>query len=1039
MNQFHAFQLIRNWINKYKSTKITIYEYFIRSILSLYSAFKICIMRTLLSTTICLCFLNAISIYAQPGNDTCQSSTILTCGTILTGQTTVNASDNGDVLGCPMGPGVWYKIQPATSSTFEIVIENSTYFYEVSIAEGTACANFNNVKCRSSFGTDRRFYFYGEMGKEYFIYIGDFRDTGSATGTFDLSINCLAAPSNVICSTATVLSCGSTLTNQTSVNAVDNADELGCATGLGVWYTFVASTTETIELTIVSDFIFEINLAEGIACNNFNNLQCVVGNRNIPKKVVFLAEAGKVYYIYIGDNDELGTDTGSFDITVDCLVPPSNVDCNGATVLSCGELLIGESTANAVDNNTFSSCNIGVGVWYSFSPSASATIEMTFSNPSINFRVAIVEGNGCSGFNELQCNVLANNGMDQKMVFPGVAGQTYYMVVGDFSPTGTSTGTFDLEIECLDPPINDVCDGATTISCGTVLIAESTAASTDNGPEINCNTGVGVWYSFTASTTDAHEITISNADLDLFYQVTSSADCVVFERLNCQSVTMGQSLSYIFQPEIGKSYFIYIGDNSNGTESGTFDFSLQCYVPAANATCTGATELTCGDVLLSESTVGAIEIPTGIPGCVPGLGVWYSYNAIESTTIRLILDNSTESFDYAIISTADCMNYSRLTCGFVSVGNLHESTFLAEANVDYYIFIGNTSSSVTEYFDFDLSLVCYEPASNLDCTSATQLSCNSPLFGESTVGSIRNSPLGNFGGLGIWYTFTAEVTETVVVRVSNATEDFAIVAATSSNCTSFSSAGVNLSTNPNDSLLFGVQQGMDYYIYIGNRSPAVMTYFDFDIELSCNSMLSNNVCADATVLNCGDLLMQETTQGATDNGDALYCITGVGVWYEYSSTGFGTAEIIVTPDIEYDITVALGTSLDCQSFTNILCSRTFGDGVAEIFDFVFVPDSIYYIYVGDWTNSGTTFGSFDIQINCSFCPTADFAGQNALQGTQSTSQDYEINGVIESTQMIIGNSTIDYDSRTGILLQPAFSVDMNSVFHAFIDGCGGSH
>lgn len=221
-------------------------------------------MRTLLITTICLCYLNAVSIYAQPGNDTCQSATVLTCGTILTGETTVGSTDNGDALGCPMGSGVWYKIMPTTSSTFEIVIDNATFFHEVSIAEGTACSNFLNIKCRRGFtNREELTYFYGEAGKEYYVYIGDYSDTGSTTGSYDISLNCLPAPSNVICSTATVLSCGSNLTNQSTVNSVNNASELGCESGLGVWYTFVASATETIELTVDSDFTFEINLAEG--------------------------------------------------------------------------------------------------------------------------------------------------------------------------------------------------------------------------------------------------------------------------------------------------------------------------------------------------------------------------------------------------------------------------------------------------------------------------------------------------------------------------------------------------------------------------------------------------------------------------------------------------------------------------------------------------------------------------------------------------------------------------------------------------------
>jgi len=62
-----------------------------------------------------------------------------------------------------------------------------------------------------------------------------------------------------------------------------------------------------------------------------------------------------------------------------------------------------------------------------------------------------------------------------------------------------------------------------------------------------------------------------------------------------------------------------------------------------------------------------------------------------------------------------------------------------------------------------------------------------------------------------------------------------------------------------------------------------------------------------------------------------------------------------------------------------------------------------------------------------------------LTGTQQTDRDYESSHRIESDQKIIGpNLTVDYDAATSITLEAGFEVKAGNIFHAFIDGCGGS-
>ncbi len=65
------------------------------------------------------------------------------------------------------------------------------------------------------------------------------------------------------------------------------------------------------------------------------------------------------------------------------------------------------------------------------------------------------------------------------------------------------------------------------------------------------------------------------------------------------------------------------------------------------------------------------------------------------------------------------------------------------------------------------------------------------------------------------------------------------------------------------------------------------------------------------------------------------------------------------------------------------------------------------------------------------------ANGNMLTGLQNYSYDYEVEGVIESDQLVDGPIHVDYDSGTYIDLKSDFEVTLGTSFHAFIDGCGG--
>jgi len=63
-----------------------------------------------------------------------------------------------------------------------------------------------------------------------------------------LSFHTFAQPSNDNCSGAIVLTCGTTLTGQSTVGSTDNSSEIGCGIGVGVWYSYTAQVTKLLLL-----------------------------------------------------------------------------------------------------------------------------------------------------------------------------------------------------------------------------------------------------------------------------------------------------------------------------------------------------------------------------------------------------------------------------------------------------------------------------------------------------------------------------------------------------------------------------------------------------------------------------------------------------------------------------------------------------------------------------------------------------------------------------------------------------------------------
>jgi len=115
---------------------------------------------------------------------------------------------------------------------------------------------------------------------------------------------------------------------------------------------------------------------------------------------------------------------------------------------------------------------------------------------------------------------------------------------------------------------------------------------------------------------------------------------------------------------------------------------------------------------------------------------------------------------------------------------------------------------------------------------------------------------------------------------------------------------------------------------------------------------------------------------------------------------------------------------------------TWKDSLGNVVSNTGLAPGLYNLEVSDANGNCSIYGSATINA----APYEYTVNQgNMLTGVQTISKDYESSRRIESNQQINGPGlTVDYDADQSILLKAGFEVKAGNVFHAFIDGCGGS-
>lgn len=182
-------------------------------------------------------------------------------------------------------------------------------------------------------------------------------------------------------------------------------------------------------------------------------------------------------------------------------------------------------------------------------------------------------------------------------------------------------------VQCLTPPANDLCAGAITVTCGSVIIANTYSATSADAPATcgtTLNTGPGVWYTF-IGTGDAIEINTCGAatnydtKLGIFTGTCGALTCVTGndDEGSC-GYGGGFSSKVVFCSTLGTQYYIYVTGYS--TNEGVFELAINC-IPSPSI-------VSCPANITQDNDEGVCGGTVSVP--IPVAGVDYQ-NALSMT------------------------------------------------------------------------------------------------------------------------------------------------------------------------------------------------------------------------------------------------------------------------------------------------------------------------------------------------------------------------------------------------------------------------
>ena len=480
------------------------------------------------------------------------------------------------------------------------------------------------------------------------------------------------------------------------------------------WYSFTISGGPK-DVTIVGtagDRNLVLQALSG-SCGSLSQIGCVDANTTAgaqTETLLLTNVANGTYYLRVGN-----TTNNNMALTSVCITTtspaPTNDQCAGATIATCGNTYSGSTAAATSTNDPTGSCGTtaeGPGVWFKFTGTG-AIVTASLCASSFDTKINVYSGTCgsyvCVGGNDDGC------GSQSTYTFTSTAGTDYFIYVGGY---GGASGNYSLSLTCCTPAVPG-CAGTPSIANGAVNVSTCAPMLTWSAPaNSGCNgaTSYDVYFG-----TSATPPLLTN---------TTATSYAIVSNLN-------PSTTY---------YWKIIPKNTNGDAVGctTWSFTTNASGCSDNDFCSGSTSVSCGGSYTgTTATATSTNDPTGTCGTdVGAAGRWYKYTG-NGDVVTASLCSGT-SYDSKInIYSGNCTSLTCIGGNDDGCGSQSTYTFPTQTGTDYYIFVNGYSGATGNY---TLSITCCTPTAP-SCASLTSPAnaasginpCNAILDWATSAGS----------------------------------------------------------------------------------------------------------------------------------------------------------------------------------------------------------------------------------------------------------------------------------------------------------------
>jgi len=396
----------------------------------------------------------------------------------------------------------------------------------------------------------------------------------------------------------------------------------------GVWYN-LTGTGAVIEVILQASFLGNPLVSSIFTGESCDALTCFrAGTEEFS--TIFQSNLDQHYLIYVFGTSQ--NDRNDFNITAEELEPPTNDQCEVATVLEInGPPLLGDTTASTPEKDLevcgdIESLGYG-GVWYAFVGTGEPLVLGVNTSFAGFFDAQLSLYAGMADCKDLVCL----DGIDDNLYHQGrgyssaldiysVDGMLYHALVHGYE---RNRGMFEVELRSFTPADNTNCTAALEIELGD-LVEGSTyfLKNTQNSSEFSCgittgsNLAPGVWYKIIGGGTGkTMEASIVSSEYRAHISVLLGDSC---DSLICVGGSYRWlDASLVWDSWNSTDYYVFVHGNA-ANEVGDFVLSVNEIERPTNNWCDGAIELTeIGGPLSASTRYATVE---DIGDCCKSIG-----------------------------------------------------------------------------------------------------------------------------------------------------------------------------------------------------------------------------------------------------------------------------------------------------------------------------------------------------------------------------------------------------------------------------------